>query len=86
MIVVTNKNGVVESVTFGDDVKEENSEKSELTATITWPTSEDAVLDDKCSEYVTVPFIALYDGVYTYKSINENGTVSIKETWIKDAN
>jgi glucan-binding YG repeat protein len=86
VIVVTNKNGVVESVTFGDDVKEENSEKSELTATITWPTSEDAVLDDKCSEYVTVPFIALYDGVYTYKSINENGTVSIKETWIKDAN
>ena len=81
VVVVTNKNGVVESVG--------TKKAAELISAITWPTTETAVMDDTCSTSVTVPFIALYDGVYTYKDFDNDTSddvKDIKEAWIKDAN
>ena len=81
VVVITNKNGVVEFVG--------TQSAAQLISAITWPTTEAAVMDDTCSTSVTVPFIALYDGVYTYKDFDNNTSddvKDIKEAWIKDAN
>ena len=81
VVVITNKNGVVEFVG--------TQSAAQLISAITWPTTEAAVMDDTCSTCVTVPFIALYDGVYTYKDFDNNTSddvKDIKEAWIKDAN
>ena len=56
VVVKTNKNGVVDEIN-GTGV-------AELISAIDWSAD---VMDDKNSESITVPFIALYDGVYTYK-------------------
>ncbi len=63
VVVKTNKNGVVESID-GEDI-------DTLIAAITWNTDYKETMEDKNSASITVPFIALYDGVYTYTSQTE---------------
>ena len=59
VVVVTNKSGVVQSV-GGVDV-------DTLKAGISY-TNVDDIVDDKASDAITVPFIALFDNVFTYKN------------------
>lgn len=57
VVVVTNKSGVVQSVDgVGVDA---------LKTAIVY-TSVDDIVDDKASDSITVPFIALFDNVFTY--------------------
>ena len=76
VIVITNKNGVVKSI---NGVEIENKEASDdILRNIDWTKD---VTDDKNSASVTIPFIALYDDVYTYQEQRDG---KIMATWRGD--
>ena len=76
VIVITNKNGVVKSIN-GVEIK--NKEASDdILRNIDWTKD---VTDDKNSVSVTIPFIALYDDVYTYQEQKDG---KIMATWRGD--
>ena len=76
VIVITNKNGVVKSIN-GVEIK--NKEASDdILRNIDWTKD---VTDDKNSVSVTIPFIALYDDVYTYREQKDG---KIMATWRGD--
>ena len=76
VIVITNKNGVVKSIN-GVEIKNKEASK-DILRDIDWTKD---VTDDKNSASVTIPFIALYDDVYTYREQRDG---KIMATWRGD--